>query len=102
MDIDINRIVISSSALVLGIIVSIYFVIWWWQHRDGRHALSLLYWAIALFLFYWFQVPAILAGFGRVVTVTDFNLFFTLTFPITFVALILVYVGILSISDGGV
>ena len=47
---------------------------------------------------FWFQVPAILARVGEAVTVTDFNLFFTLTFPITFLALLLVYIGILQIS----
>ncbi len=51
------------------------------------------------FLMYWFQVPAILIGLGKTITVTDFNLFFALTLPITFLALILVYVGILQIAD---
>ena len=98
---DISRILLSSSALVLGIAASAYFLIWWRRHRGERHARALLFWSIALFLFYWFQVPAILAGFGKVVTVTDFNLFFALTFPMTFLALIMVYLGILQIWGGG-
>lgn len=47
---------------------------------------------------YWFQVPAILTGLGKTITVTGFNLFFTLTFPITFLALAMFYLGILLIS----
>jgi len=46
---------------------------------------------------FWFQVPLILTSMGRVVTVTDFNFFFAITFPITFLALILVYAGICDI-----
>lgn len=98
---DINRILISSLALLLGIIASAYFLIWWWRHRSCPSSKSLLLWAAALFLFYWFQIPAILVSFGKVVTVTDFNVFFALTFPITFLALMLVYLGLRQISGGG-
>ena len=43
---------------------------------------------------FWFQVPLILTSLGRIVTVTDFNFFFAITLPITFLALILIYAGI--------
>jgi len=96
----IGKILLPSLALALGIFASIYFVFWWWRHRrrDEAHARSLLFWAMGLFLMYWFQVPAILVGLGKTVTVTDFNLFFALTLPITFLALMLFYFGILQIS----
>lgn len=97
--VDIGRILLPSLAFALGVITSVYFAIWWWRHRDGAHARSLLFWAIGLFLMFWFQVPAILVGLGKVITVTDFNLFFSLTFPITFLALMLFYLGVLQISE---
>ncbi|MBI3020071.1 MAG: hypothetical protein HYY60_01980 [Parcubacteria group bacterium] len=95
---DIVGIILPSLALTLGVLASGYFFLWFWRHKDGRHSYSLLSWAFALFLMFWFQVPAILARVGGGITVTDFNLFFTLTFPITFLALLLVYIGILQIS----
>lgn len=94
---DITRVILSSFALTLGVLASGYFFLWFARHKDGQHTYSLLSWAFALLLMWWFQIPAILAGLGKAVTVTDFNLFFTLTFPITFLALLLVYIGILQI-----
>ena len=95
---DISRVLLPSLALALGVAASVYFIIRWWRNRDGQHTRALLFWAIGLFLMFWFQVPAILIGLGKVVTITDFNLFFSLTFPITFLALMLFYLGILQIS----
>lgn len=96
--VDIGRVILSSLALTLGVMTSVYFFLWFVRHKDGRHTYSLLSWAFALLLMWWFQIPAILAALGKAITVTDFNLFFTLTFPITFLALLLVYIGILQIS----
>ncbi|MBI1956850.1 MAG: hypothetical protein HYS44_00095 [Candidatus Niyogibacteria bacterium] len=92
------KIILPALALTLGVLTSVYFVVQWWRQRDGRRERALLLWALALFLMYWFQVPAILSGLGKTITVTDFNLFFALTFPITFLALIFIYIGILQIS----
>lgn len=94
----IGKILLPSLALALGVATSTYFLAYWWRHRDGGHTRSLLLWAIALFLFYWFQLPAIFVGLGKVITLTDFNLFFSLTFPITLLALILIYLGILQMA----
>ncbi|MBI4084977.1 MAG: hypothetical protein HY432_00515 [Candidatus Liptonbacteria bacterium] len=91
-------IILPSLALTLGVSASVYFFAYWWRHRDDKHSRALLFWAIGLFLMYWFQVPAILTGLGKVITVTDFNLFFTLTLPITFLALIFFLLGIFEIS----
>ena len=95
---DIGDIILPSIALILGVFTSGVFVVWWLQHRNRRSANALILWAIALFLMYWFQVPAILIGFGKVITVTKFNLLFAFTFPMVLLALILVYIGILQIS----
>jgi hypothetical protein len=46
---------------------------------------------------YWFQVPVILTNLGKVITVTDFNLFFALTLPINFLALVLIYWGSIEV-----
>ncbi|MEK7195543.1 MAG: hypothetical protein AAB655_02520, partial [Patescibacteria group bacterium] len=56
-------------------------------------------WALALFMMYWYQVPAAIVGLGHTITVTDFNFFFALTFPVTFLALMLVFVGIIDIFE---
>lgn len=95
---DISNIILPSLALALGILTSAYFIVWWLKHRDGRRVNALVSWAFALFLMYWFQIPAILVGFGKSIIVTDFNLVFTITFPIVLLALILIYIGILQIS----
>ena len=88
--------ILPALALLFGIIVSIYLLVVWFHH--GRRPHFLLFWAIALFLFFWFQVPVILNNFGKVITVTDFNLFFALTFPITFLALVLIYTGAVQVT----
>lgn len=82
-------------ALVFGVIVSIYLFVEWLRHR--RKERFLLLWSVALFLFYWFMVPSILVSFGKIITISDFNLFFALTLPITFFALILIYIGIIRV-----
>jgi hypothetical protein len=81
-------------ALGLGVLVSGYLFIDWIRH--GRRSRVFLYWALALFLIYWFQVPVILTSLGRTVTVPDFNVFFALALPITFLALVLIYWGVLD------
>ena len=93
-----GRIFLSALAIILGVATSVYFFISWWRHRDKKKPLALLYWAIALFLMYWFQAPAIFVSFGKSITVTDFNFFFALTLPITFLALILVYSGLIRLA----
>jgi len=94
--VDIQHIVLPSAALALGVAASVYLFVWWIRHRKEGGKRFVLFWALSLFFFYWFQVPAILVGFGRTITVTDFNFFFALTFPITFLALILIFLGILG------
>ncbi|MBI2035589.1 MAG: hypothetical protein HYT12_02810 [Candidatus Liptonbacteria bacterium] len=95
---EIVFILLPFLALALGVISSIYFLVWWWRHRHERHARAYIHWSLSLFLFYWFQVPAILIGLGRAIIVTDFNLFFALTFPITFLALMFIYLGVVRMS----
>ena len=96
---NLSGIFLPALALALGVAASVYLVILWWQCRGkSEHAKGLLFWAIGLFLMYWFQIPAVLIGSGKIITVTDFNFFFALTFPITFLALIFLYFGILQIS----
>ena len=83
-----------SFALALGILASVYLLKEWFRHERRWRFLAL--WAAALFLMYWFQIPAILANLGVVVTVSKFNFFFALTLPVTFLALIFIYLGILD------
>ena len=81
-------------ALALGVLVSVYLFVDWLRH--GRRPRFLLCWALALFLMYWFQVPVILTNLGKVITVTDFNFFFALTLPVTFLALMLIFLGVVE------
>ena len=85
----------SLVTLVIGVIGGLYLFIHWLRHR--KHKFSLL-WAIGLFLLYWFQVPFILANAGVRFTVTNFNLFYSITLPLVFLGTILIYLGILSVS----
>ena len=64
---------LPMTALALGILMSAYLLREWFWHERRRHFLAL--WATALFLMYWFQIPAILANLGVVVTISKFNLF---------------------------
>lgn len=79
-------------AFVSGLVSSSYFFLVWKKNRGRPH--YLLLWALGLFLMYWFQVPIILTNLGVLVTVTDFNFFFAITLPITFLALALMYRGV--------
>lgn len=88
---------LPAMALALGIATSIYFLRDWFMHKSRPRLLLL--WAGGLFLMYWFQVPGILAALGKSVTISRFNLFFALTLPITFLALILFYLGIVDALD---
>ncbi|MEK9194279.1 MAG: hypothetical protein AAB884_00525 [Patescibacteria group bacterium] len=86
---------LPALALVSGILASIYLLVEWYKHKE-RLRFPLL-WAIALFLMYWFQLPVILNNSGKVVTATNFNLFFAITLPIVWIAIFLVYLGSLSV-----
>src|SRR3989338_11500205 len=87
-------VIFPGVAFVLGLLVSAYLFIEWLRHH--RRPWFLLYWALALFLMYWFQVPVILTNLGKTIVQSEFNFFFAITFPITFVALILIYLGVLD------
>lgn len=82
---------LPALALVLGVLSSLYLFVEWIRYK--RRLQFPLFWSLALFLMYWFQIPVILSNSGKVITVTDFNLFFALTLPITFLALFLTYLG---------
>lgn len=84
------------AALALGVIVSIYLFVKWLRHEKERPKFLLL-WSLALFLMYWFQVPLALSLLGKAIVLTDFNLYFALTLPITFLSLIFVYIGLLEV-----
>lgn len=85
-----------ALALVLGIASSVYLFTAWVRHPKKRPTF-LLFWASALFLVYWFQVPVILTNLGWTTTITSFNFFFAITLPVTFLALSLIYWGVLDV-----
>ena len=91
-------VVYPALALILGVLTSVYLFVAWFRPPPKRPPF-LLYWSGALFLMYWFQVPVILTNLGSATTVTAFNFFFAITFPITFLALIFIYRGVLDALD---
>lgn len=84
---------LSLLALVLGTAGSLYLFIEWLAHR--REYRFLLLWSIGLLLQYLFQIPAILSNLGKGFILTDFNAFFSLTLSLSFLGLLLIYIGIL-------
>src|SRR3989344_2841961 len=88
-------VVYPALALVLGVLTSIYLFVAWFRHPKKRPAF-ILYCSAGLFLMYWFQVPIILTNLGRTTTITAFNFFFAVTFPVTFLALAMIYWGVLD------
>jgi hypothetical protein len=84
----------SLTVLTAGILSGLYLFYHWWRHKEHKLA---LYWAAGLFLQYWFQVPAILANARIHLILSDFNLFYSIAFPLLFLGTILIYCGILSV-----
>jgi len=84
---------LSLLALVLGAAGSLYLFIEWLVHK--RKHQFLLLWSIGLLLQYLFQIPVILFNLGKGFILTDFNAFFSLTLSLSFLGLLLVYLGIL-------
>ena len=87
----------SLFSLTLAFLVSVLLFLSWIKHKKRRPRF-LIFWAIGLLLMYAFQIPIILSNLGMEITVTDFNSFFTLAFPITFLSLILIYLGVVEVS----
>ncbi|MBU6500227.1 MAG: hypothetical protein KGJ89_00110 [Patescibacteria group bacterium] len=86
---------LSATALLAGIGGGIYFLTeWLWHNRTYKF---LLFWAIGLFCLFIFQIPTILTNAGRHLVLTDFNKFFSIIIPISFLALVSIYLGILSL-----
>ncbi|KKT29277.1 MAG: hypothetical protein UX18_C0038G0009 [Candidatus Azambacteria bacterium GW2011_GWC2_45_7b] len=92
-------VILPALALILGVFLSAYLVKQWVGHPTERRPRFFLFWAAALFLMYWFQIPMILANLGRAIRVKDFNLFFALTLPIAFLALVFLYIGLVDILE---
>ena len=88
----------SLLTLALGVLGGLYFFIKWLVHHQ-KHQFYIL-WAVGLFLLYLFQMPFILANAKLSFVISDFNVFFILMFLATFLALALIYLGILSASTG--
>ena len=86
---------LSLATLVLGIVGSVYLFIEWLYHR--RQYRFVLFWSLSLFVHYLFQVPAILANAGVSFTLTDFSVFFAITYPLVFLAYIFIYLGLRSL-----
>jgi hypothetical protein len=87
---------LSLLALATGIGGGIYFLSEWVRH--GRKYRFLLFWAVALFCLFLFQIPSIFFNGHAGGIVTNFNLFFSVTLPISFLGLVAEYLGILSLA----
>ncbi len=86
---------ITLGTVVFGILGGIFFLFDWFRHKR-RHPFLLL-WAIGFFLLFGFQVPMIKGNEGAELTLTDFNNFFAIMFPLSMLALVLIYAGLESV-----
>lgn len=86
----------SITTLIVGTLGSLYLLYEWLKHKR-RHKFY-VFWSVGLFILYLFQIPFILVNSGFHLTVTDFNAFYSVAFPLTFLGLILIYLGIRSVS----
>ncbi|MDE2226367.1 MAG: hypothetical protein KGJ89_00180 [Patescibacteria group bacterium] len=86
---------LSASVLAIGVIACFFFFIEWLKHK---HHKFLLYWSLGFLGIYWFQIPAILFHAGASFTLSDFNLFYSISFPLAFIGLVAIYKGIRSVG----
>lgn len=80
----------------LGLLTGLAFFIDWLFGRPAR--MFMLPWAFGLLLLHWLQLPVVLASSGFLVYVSDLNNFITFTFPLSFIGLVLIYAGMMSIA----
>jgi translocator protein len=88
----------SLLVLAIGVAACVYFLIEWFAH-GGHH--FLLFWAFGFLALYWFQIPTVLANAGVGFALPDFNLFYTISFPLGFLGLLAIYFGIRSAWPAG-
>lgn len=80
---------------LIGIFFSlILFVFWLANSRKDSFA---LYWGLGFLLWNWSQIPTMLSLSGESVVLTDFNLFFAITIPLSFLARIFIHFGLRSV-----
>jgi hypothetical protein len=81
--------------LILGVGGSIYGFCEWAFH--GFKYKTIFLWSLGLLFLNWYQVPTLVAFFGQSVTLTAFDLLFSLALPIAFLGFALIYLGSLAI-----
>lgn len=87
---------ISILVFGLGLLAGLLFFLDWLIGRPAR--MFLLPWAFGLLVLQWLQLPAILASSGSTVLVTTLNTFIAFAFPLSFIGLVLLYAGMMSIA----
>lgn len=85
---------LSLGSLLIGILGGAYFFFEWRNHRAH---ITALFWAIGLFCLFLFQIPTILFNKGVHFALTQFGLFFSIAVPVSFLSLIAIYCGIVSL-----
>lgn len=85
---------LSFGALLVGIVGGVYFLIQWLTYSFFKPA---LFWGIGMLCLFIFQIPTVLANIGFKFTLTEFNPFFFFAVSVSFVGVIAVYFGIISL-----
>ena len=86
---------LSLGAVATAVLGGIYFLKEWRMHRGLKTA---LFWAMGFFGIFLFQVPTILFNARVDFALSRFGLFFSLALPVSFLSLICVYCGIVSLT----
>lgn len=77
-----------------GIAAGLLGLVDWGMHR--RRGKTLLYLSVGLLLLHWIQLPVIIARSGANIFLADLNTYITMAFPLAFVGLLLIYLGVLG------
>lgn len=85
----------SLAALVLALVGSVDLLSDWLFHK--RRFKFMLYFGAGLFLLFWYKLPGILAGFGYVITLKNFGVFFAVSFSASLWGYYLIFLGIASV-----
>jgi hypothetical protein len=80
------------SLIVVGILFGAIFL-WYW-FSTGKKNIFLFYWSLGLFSWNFAQLPTIMAMVGGNKVITNYNLFFAIAVPITFIGRIFIHFGL--------
>ena len=88
---------LAIAGFALGLICSLYlFYVWLRYHREQIH---ILFWSVALALFYVFLIPFIWVNLGETIVLAKWTNFFISTIPVIFLGWAFIYWGIVRVKS---